>query len=132
MRTLIVLAGKVNIHSLQLQVENLKLHILNEIYKKGNYSIADATFYINTLSGHLSYFYGALAGITITSFRLLFMLFFNIRTFNDIIVCFRRNSYVSQQIFKKSKHYMYSSYTFAQETGRDIQRVIQNLFLIKI
>ena len=34
-RTLIVLAEKVNIHSLQLQVEkNLKLHILNEIYKK--------------------------------------------------------------------------------------------------
>ena len=63
-RTLIVLLEKVNIHSLQLQVEkNLKLHILNEIYKKGNYSIADATFYINTLSGHLSYFYGALAAM---------------------------------------------------------------------
>ena len=32
----------------------------------------------------------------------------------------------------KARHYMHSSYTFAQETGRDIQRVIQNLFLIKI
>ena len=32
-------------------------------FTKGNYSIADATFYINTLSGHLSYFYGALAGM---------------------------------------------------------------------
>ena len=63
-RTLVVLIEKVNIHSLQLQVEkNLKMHILTEIYKKGNYSIADATFYTNTLSGHLSYFYGALAGM---------------------------------------------------------------------
>ena len=63
-RTLIVLIEKVNIQSLQLQVQkNLQLHILNEIYRKGNYSLADATFYVNTLSGHLSYFYGALAGM---------------------------------------------------------------------
>ena len=48
-RTAIVLVEKVNIQSLQLQVQkNLQLHILNEIYKKGNYSLADATFYVNT------------------------------------------------------------------------------------
>ena len=64
LRTTVVLIEKVNIHSLQLAVErNLKEHVLTEVYKKGNYSIADATFYTNTLSGHMSYFYGALAGM---------------------------------------------------------------------
>ena len=51
---------KANILSLQLQVEkNLRVYLIKEVYKKGNYSVADATFYINTLSGHVGYFYGA-------------------------------------------------------------------------
>ena len=64
LRTLIVLLEKVNIQDLQLQVQkNLQLHILSEVYKKGNYSIADATFYLTNLSGHISFFYSALAGL---------------------------------------------------------------------
>ena len=45
------------------RVVSEKSQPLKEVYKKGNYSIADATFYTNTLSGHMSYFYGALAGM---------------------------------------------------------------------
>lgn len=136
-RTLIVLAEKVNIHSLQLQVEkNLKLHILNEIYKKGNYSIADATFYINTLSGHLSYFYGALAGMANNIIQIIVYASFLIYTDIQTISLFALGGIVmffpTRFLLRKARHYMHSSYTFAQETGRDIQRVIQNLFLIKI
>lgn len=136
-RTLIVLAEKVNIHSLQLQVEkNLKLHILSEIYKKGNYSIADATFYINTLSGHLSYFYGALAGMANNIIQIIVYASFLIYTDFQTITLFAIGGIImffpTRFLLKKARHYMHSSYTFAQETGRDIQRVIQNLFLIKI
>ena len=61
---------KANILSLQLQVEkNLRVYLIKEVYKKGNYSVADATFYINTLSGHVGYFYAAL-----TSFLNIFFI----------------------------------------------------------
>ena len=136
-RTAIVLVEKVNIQSLQLQVQkNLQLHILKEIYKKGNYSLADATFYINTLSGHLSYFYGALAGmvnsliqITVYSSFLIFTDFQTISAFGigGLILFFP-----TRILLKLTRKYMHDSYTYAQQTGRDIQRVIQNLFLIKI
>ena len=36
---------------------------MKEIYKKGNYSISDATYLINTLSGHIGYFLRALTGM---------------------------------------------------------------------
>jgi len=137
LRTIIVLAEKVNIHSLQLQVEkNLKMYILNEIYKKGNYSIADATFYINTLSGHLSYFYGALAGMANNIIQIIvystFLIYTDVQTISVFVLGGILMFFPTRFLLNKARHYMHSSYTFAQETGRDIQRVIQNLFLIKI
>ena len=52
---------KMNLQSLQLTVrENLRVHLLDEVYKKGNYSLSDATFYVNELTNHISYFYSAL------------------------------------------------------------------------
>tara|TARA_B100001540_G_scaffold305286_1_gene316031 strand:+ start:1714 stop:3330 length:1617 start_codon:yes stop_codon:yes gene_type:complete len=136
-RTIIVLFEKMNIHTLQLQVEkNLKLHILNEIYKKGNYSIADATFYVNTLSGHLSYFYGALAAMANALIQIIvyssFLIYADIETISIFVLGGVVLYFPTTYLLKKARVYMHDSYTFAQETGRDIQRVIQNLFLIKI
>ena len=43
-------AQTTNIVNLQLNIEkNIKVYLLEEIYKKGNYSIADSTYFINTL-----------------------------------------------------------------------------------
>lgn len=136
-RTLIVLVEKVNIQSLQLQVQkNLQLHILNEVYKKGNYSIADATFYVNTLSGHLSYFYGALAGMANSIIQILvygsFLVFTDLKTIGIFAAGGLILFFPTKVLLKLTRKYMHDSYTFAQQTGRDIQRVIQNLFLIKI
>ena len=36
--------------------KNLKMYLLKEIYDKRNYSVADSYFYINVLSGHVSFF----------------------------------------------------------------------------
>ena len=60
-RFLSIYIEKMNLQSLQLSVrENLRVHLLKEVYNKGNYSLSDATFYINELTTHVSYFYGAL------------------------------------------------------------------------
>ena len=64
LRFLISFIQTTNIVNLQLNVEkNIKTYLMKEIYKKGNYSISDATYLINTLSGHIGYFYGALTGM---------------------------------------------------------------------
>jgi ATP-binding cassette subfamily B protein AbcA/BmrA len=136
-RTVIVLVEKVNIQSLQLQVQkNLQLHILKEIYKKGNYSLADATFYINTLSGHLSYFYGALAGMVNSLIQITvyssFLIFTDFQTISAFAIGGLILFFPTRILLKLTRKYMHDSYTYAQQTGRDIQRVIQNLFLIKI
>jgi ATP-binding cassette, subfamily B, bacterial len=136
-RTGIVLVEKVNIQSLQLQVQkNLQLHILNEIYKKGNYSLADATFYVNTLSGHLSYFYGALAGMANSLIQIVVYSSFLIFTDFQTITAFGIGGLIlffpTRILLRLTRKYMDDSYNYAQQTGRDIQRVIQNLFLIKI
>jgi len=136
-RTAIVLVEKVNIQSLQLQVQkNLQLHILKEIYKKGNYSLADATFYINTLSGHLSYFYGALAGMVNSLIQITvyssFLIFTDFQTISAFAIGGLILFFPTRILLKLTRKYMHDSYTYAQQTGRDIQRVIQNLFLIKI
>ena len=53
----------ITLKQLELNVqENLKVYLLNEVFEKRNYSIADAYFFINELSGHISFFYSNLAG----------------------------------------------------------------------
>ena len=63
---------KMNIYDLQLKIsENLKSHLLDEIYKKGNISIADSNFYISSLTNHVSYFYSALSTSISSIFQLI-------------------------------------------------------------
>ena len=50
--------GKYNIFSLTKDIEkSVKVYLLKEVYKRGNYSVADATYYIESLSGHIAYFF---------------------------------------------------------------------------
>ena len=51
--------------------KNLKVYTLSEIFDKKNYSVADAYYYINSLSGHVSYFIQALQVFLIVCFKLL-------------------------------------------------------------
>ena len=41
-------------------MQNLRDYIIREVYKKGNFSVSDATFYTGTFSTHISTFYGSL------------------------------------------------------------------------
>ncbi len=131
------LIEKGNIASLQLQVEkNLRVYLIKEVYKKGNYSIADATFYINTLSGHVGYFYGALTSFLNGTVQLIiygsFLLFTNLNT----VLAFAAGGVVlffpTRLLLRLGRKYMHETWINAQKSGRDIERVIQNIFLIKI
>lgn len=128
---------KANILSLQLQVEkNLRVYLIKEVYKKGNYSVADATFYINTLSGHVGYFYGALTSFLNSCVQILIYSTFLLSTNLETIGIFALGGLVlffpTRILLRLGRKYMHESWLNAQETGRDVQRVVENIFLIKI
>lgn len=128
---------KINIISLKLQVEkNLRVYLLNEIYKKGNYSIADATFYIGTLSGHVGFFYGALTSFINSFIQIIIYSSFLIYSDLQTILIFGVGAIIlfipTRLLLKLGRKYMHESYINSQQTSRDIQRVVDNLFLIKI
>ncbi len=128
---------KANIFSLGAQVEkNLRVYLIKEVYKKGNYSIADATFYINSLSGHVGYFYSALTSFLNSCVQLIvygsFLLFTDLETITAFAVGGLALFFPTRILLKLGRKYMHEAWLNAQQTGRDIERVIQNIFLIKI
>ena len=55
---------KTNLKNLELEIqEKLRSYLLREVFNKSNYSISDSFFYINIVSTHISFFYGALASL---------------------------------------------------------------------
>ena len=56
-RFVVIYLEKSLIYRLQLSInENLRSFLLDEVYQKGNYSIADASFYVTKLTEHVSFF----------------------------------------------------------------------------
>ena len=70
--------GKYNVYSLTKDIEqSLKVYLLKEVYKKGNYSLADATYYIETLSGHIACFFNAFTNVMSSFIQVIvFTIFF--------------------------------------------------------
>ena len=55
---------KIILQKLTLEIrESLRIYLLKEIYNRGNYSIADSTFYVNELTIHISFFYNSFAKV---------------------------------------------------------------------
>ena len=122
---------------LELRVQkNLKTYLLSEVFDKSNYSIADAYFFINTLTGHIGYFYSALASFLnffIQTFAyLLFLIYSDQRTF----ITFGIGAFIlflpSRYLILKARKFMHKSYLMDQKSNNEIQKIIENMFVIKI
>jgi len=60
LRFLFFYIEKLNLQTLKEDINrNLKLNLMENIYKSGRYSMADATFFITSLSSHTTFFYHA-------------------------------------------------------------------------
>ena len=128
---------KLNVFSLQLSIsENLKVYLLKDIYKKGNYSIVDATYHITKLTEHIAYFYGALSNTISGLLQVtLYIIFLGTANLNAILVfiAFGTILFIPTRILlKKGREYMKHSYDYGQNVVNNTQRLIDNLFLIKI
>ena len=115
---------------------NMKTYLLNEIFEKRNYSVADSYFYINTLSGHIAYFYSSFSGF-ITSFLqiIIYSIYLLIVDLNSVVIFLAGLAILIapiKKLLETARSYMDKTYYKSQDANREIQRVVENMFLIKI
>ena len=122
---------------LELRVQkNLKTYLLSEVFDKSNYSIADAYFFINTLTGHIGYFYSALASFLNFFIQTLAYLLFLIYSDQRTVITFAFGAIIlflpSRYLILKAREFMHKSYLMDQKSNNEIQKIIENMFVIKI
>ena len=136
-RFLLIYFEKVITTKLQIDIEkNLRTHLLEEVFVRGNVSISDAYYYVNTLSAQVGGFYSTLATffgsfvqIIVFSGYLLLSNFQAVITFAiGSLLLFLPTLYLTKQ-GRKFAHIAYES---GQQISLDLEKVLDNLFLIKI
>tara|TARA_B100000945_G_C20415946_1_gene615143 strand:- start:1046 stop:2665 length:1620 start_codon:yes stop_codon:yes gene_type:complete len=137
LRFLFIYVQSMTLKKLELNVqENLKLFLLTEVFEKRNYSVADAYFYINVLAGHVSFFYSNLANFLNSALQIFAYVGYLIIADSRTIFTFSIGALIiffpTRFLIKKAREFMDKTYKFTQKTNFEIQRIIENMFLIKI
>ena len=116
--------------------QNLKVYLLNEIFEKSNYSVADAYFYVNTLSGHISFFYSNFASFATSILQIIiyviYLLMVDLQSIGIFLIGVLILIYPIRILISSARSYMDKTYYKTQDANREIQRVVENMFLIKI
>jgi ABC-type multidrug transport system fused ATPase/permease subunit len=109
---------------------------LKEVFDKRNYSIADGFFYLNVLSGHISYFYSNLTNFINSTLQVaafsVYLVISDVRTVATFGLGALVLVYPTKILLKKARGYMHESYEFSQQSNQEVQRIIENMFLIKL
>ena len=136
LRYLIMFLDRMNMEILSLQVnENLRYYLLNEMYKKGNYSTSDAYYYLNTVAQHVSAFYKALSGFLNNLLQIIGYSIFLIYSDIEMVIYFAIGGLIlifQQNIYSPEASHTRFSFNTGKEINSYIQRVLDNIFLIKI
>jgi ATP-binding cassette subfamily B protein len=116
--------------------KNLKEFILKRIFERRTYSISDAYFYTNDLSGHIGYFYSNFASFLNSCINILvFGVYLLISNF-EVLAIFAAGLlllfFPIKKLIKITRNYVDKTYFVARDSMSEIERVIENLFLIKI
>tara|TARA_A100001035_G_C27787044_1_gene505008 strand:+ start:1097 stop:2722 length:1626 start_codon:yes stop_codon:yes gene_type:complete len=125
------------IKKLELEVQmNLKNYVLSQVFENRNFSTADTYYYVNTLAPHISFFYTSIANFLnffLQSIAFTIYLFVTEpRTISAFFVGIIFLIYPIYFLIKKSKEYEHLIYEAGQESSSDVQRVLDNVFLIKL
>lgn len=136
-RFLFIYLHSMSLKNLELSIQkNLKVYLVNEVFEKRNYSVADAYFYINILSGHVSFFYSNVAGFLNSILQIFAYSFYLFLSDSRTILTFGLGAlvlfYPTKFLIKKSKEFMHETYIFGKITNEEVQRIVDNMFLIKI
>ena len=137
LRFVVIYLDTMNIHNLRLSIEEqLKIDFLNEVYLRGNFSISDSYFFVNTLCSHVANFYQNFS-ILITSFVKIilfssFLLFTQPSAVFYFFIGFLFLIIPLRYFTKLNREYSHISFNSGLSISNDIERVIDNLYLIKI
>ena len=116
--------------------KNLKIYLLSEIFDKRNYSVADSYFYINVLSQHISYFYSSFSSFLNNLLQIFVYAIYLVLSDFQVVGIFGIGLlllfYPFKILISKSRMFMHESYEKGQSSNQEVQRVVDNLFLIKI
>ena len=115
---------------------NLKNYILSQVFENRNFSTADTYFYLNTLGPHISYFYTSIANffnffLQAIAFT-IYLFATEPRTISAFFVGILFLIYPIYFIIKKTKEYEHAIYEAGREAISDVDRVLSNVFLIKL
>ena len=137
LRFTFIYTQSIALKKLELDVqENLKVYLLREVFEKRNYSIADAYFFINELSGHISFFYSNLAGFLNSFIQMFAYLTYLVLADTRTIFTFTVGALIiffpTKYLITKAREFMHKSYTFSKQVNYEVQRIVENMFLIKI
>ena len=128
---------KIILQKLTLEIrESLRIYLLKEIYNRGNYSIADSTFYVNELTIHISFFYNSFAKVLNLAIQLFvygyFLIYSNFEFSTYLLAMAVIIYFPTRLLLKQARKYIHISYEKSKKITQDIQKVIDNMFLIKI
>ena len=137
LRFVFVYAQTINMKSLELEIhKNLRVHLLKEVFDKSNYSVSDAYFYVNELTGHITFFYG---GVTAFFMSLIQIFAYGYYLFdsNYIVLFFFLGGilvlyFPLLKIIEKSRNFTDKSYWMNLSLSKEIEKIFENMFLIKI
>ncbi len=137
LRFVFVYLDRMNLEILKLNIQNnLRNYFIKEVFDKGNYSVSDAFFYVNTLTIHVSTFYGSLAAVISFFAQIIVFLLYLIFSNTEVIGVFGIGLIIlyfpTRYFIKMLRKYSHLSYESLQEINKNVEKVLDNLYLIKI
>ena len=136
-RFIALLLERLNLEMLALKVnENLRLNLMNQSFQKGNLSTSDAYYYINQVAAHVSGFYRAITLFANNFIQIIGFSVFLLVTDFQIFAFFGVGSlfliFPTKYLISKGKHFQHISFNDNHLVYSNIERIIENTFLIKI
>lgn len=116
--------------------KNMKEYILREIFEKRNFSVSDTYFYTNELSLHIGFFYSKFAALLNNTLQVVvycvYLIYSNAEVLSIFGIGILLLYYPIKKIILISRQYVDKTYHANRDSMSEIERVVENLFLIKI
>jgi len=115
---------------------NLKNYMLNQLFENRNFSTSDTYFYVNTLTVHISYFYASIASFLNYALQSLaftsYLFITEPRSISAFFIGIIFLLYPIYYLIKKSREYEQLIFDKGRVSNSEIQRILENGFLIKL
>lgn len=115
---------------------SLRNYMFRKILEQKNYSTSDSYYYIQTLCGHISFFYSSFAEFLNYFLQAIAYLLYLIIADQQLITFFGIGvlllGYPIFRLIKASREYMHKTFVYGKDATAETVSVVENLSLIKI